>query len=68
MYLLQRSHAKKTAPFHIDRKGYHVVLDAVPAWVCSQCGEIYFEESEVDSIQKVIRTLDNQTDELAQSA
>lgn len=54
-----------SAPFHIDRHGYHLVLDAVAAWVCSQCGEAYFEESEVDSIQKVIRAVDKQTEKLA---
>ena len=53
------------APFHIDRKGYHLVLDAVPAWVCTQCGEAYFGESEVEAIQKVIRTLDRQAEKLA---
>jgi YgiT-type zinc finger domain-containing protein len=57
-----------TAPFHIDRKGYHLLLDAVPAWVCSQCGEAYFEESEVDAIQAVIRSVDEQTERLATTA
>jgi YgiT-type zinc finger domain-containing protein len=38
-----------SAPFHVDPKGYQLLLDAVPAWVCSQCGEPYFEEPEVDS-------------------
>jgi YgiT-type zinc finger domain-containing protein len=56
------------APFHIDRKGYHLILDAIPAWVCSQCGEIYFEESEVEAIQQVIRVLDKHTEKLALSA
>ena len=37
-------------PFHIDRKGVHLSLASIPAWVCQQCGEPYFEESEVDSI------------------
>lgn len=55
----------KTAPFQIDRKGYHLVLDAVPAWVCSQCGEAYFENTEVDTIQDVLRTLDERTERLA---
>ena len=57
-----------TAPYHIDRHGYHLVMDAVPAWVCAQCGEAYFEEDEVESIQKVIRSLDTQTAKLAKSA
>jgi len=32
------------APYHIDRKGYHLFFEKAPAWVCSQCGETYFEE------------------------
>lgn len=57
-----------TAPFHIDRKGYHLVLDEIPAWLCSQCGERYFAEAEVDSIQSVIQTMDAQLEKLAASA
>ncbi|MFN0117637.1 MAG: YgiT-type zinc finger protein [Elusimicrobiota bacterium] len=59
---------KKTAPYHIDRQGFHVVIDVVPAWVCSQCGEVYFEESQVESIQNVIRALDTQISKLPKSA
>ncbi|MDQ3918413.1 MAG: YgiT-type zinc finger protein [Acidobacteriota bacterium] len=53
------------APFHVDRKGYHLLLDRIPALVCSQCGEVYFEEAEVDSIQAVIRAVDEQIEKLA---
>lgn len=53
-----------SAPFHVDRQGYHLVLDAVAAWVCSQCGEVYFEESEVDTIQDVIKAVDKKTEKL----
>jgi YgiT-type zinc finger domain-containing protein len=56
---------KGTAPFHVDRNGYHLVLDTVPAWVCKQCGEVYFEETEVDSLQALIRTMDAQLEALA---
>jgi YgiT-type zinc finger domain-containing protein len=56
---------KTTAPFHIDRKGIHLSLDDVPAWVCRQRGEPYFEESEVDSIQAIIRAVDQETEKLA---
>jgi YgiT-type zinc finger domain-containing protein len=55
---------KGTAPFHIDRKNYHLTLDAVPGWVCQQCGEVYFDESEVDSIQDIIRSVEDQTAKL----
>ena len=54
-----------TAPFHIDRKGYHLVLDKIPAWVCNQCGEVYFDETEVDSIQAVLKSVDEQVEKIA---
>jgi YgiT-type zinc finger domain-containing protein len=59
---------RSTAPFHIDRNGYHLTMESVPAWVCTQCGEVYFEESEVTSIQKAIGALDEQVLELAKAA
>ena len=49
---------KKTAPFSVDRNGYHIHWHALPAWVCTQCGEAYFEKEEVDTIQKVLRMID----------
>ncbi|MFH0965195.1 MAG: YgiT-type zinc finger protein [Planctomycetota bacterium] len=51
-----------TTPFHIDRKGCHLMLDAVPAWVCEQCGEGYFEEREVDAIQEFVRLVEEKAD------
>ena len=59
---------QKTAPFQITRKGYHLVLSSIPVWVCTQCGEVYFEEAEVHSIQEVLQTLDEQTKKLAIAA
>jgi YgiT-type zinc finger domain-containing protein len=50
--------ARNSIPFHIDRKCYHITLDVVPAWVCTQCGEAYFDEVEVEAIQSFLRTLD----------
>jgi YgiT-type zinc finger domain-containing protein len=54
-----------TTPFHIDRKGCHVTLDRVPAWVCGQCGESYFEEKEVSAIQALVKALEEKADALA---
>ena len=59
---------RETAPFQVDRKGYHLTLEAVPAWVCTQCGEAYFEEREVEKIQKVIREVDQRTEKIAASS
>jgi YgiT-type zinc finger domain-containing protein len=50
-----------TAPFSIDRNGYHVSWDAIPAWVCDQCGESLFETHEVDVIQEALSVLDRET-------
>jgi len=59
---------RKPAPFHIDKAGYHLTLDDIPAWVCKQCGEVYFEESEVETIQSVVRSVDERTKTLQQAA
>ncbi len=56
---------KGTTPFHVDRKGCHVLLDTVPAWVCQQCGEAYFEENEVVAIQDLINSVEQKADALA---
>ena len=53
-----------TTTFHVDRKGYHLMLDAVPAWVCEQCGEAYFEEREVDAIQDLVKSVEQKAESL----
>ena len=54
-----------TAPFSIDRNGYHISWDAISAWVCDQCGESLFETKEVDAIQEALTVLDRETVALA---
>lgn len=49
-----------TAPFSIDRAGYHVHWDSIPAWVCTQCGEPLFEAREVQLIQEALAALDRE--------
>lgn len=49
---------RAVAPLSIDRKGYHVHWDAIPAWVCTQCGEPTFEAREVARIQSALSELD----------
>ncbi len=55
---------RDTAPFHVDRNSYHLLFDKVPAWVCRQCGEVYFDEAEVNSLQSAIRALDAQVEKI----
>ena len=51
---------RKTTPLSLDRTGYHVSWDAIPAWVCTQCGEPYFEAKEVELIQKSLAALERE--------
>ena len=48
---------RATAPFSIDRKGYHIVWEAIPAWVCTQ----FFEAGEVESIQRALMAVDRES-------
>lgn len=42
----------------VIRHGYHLLIDDVPAWICTQCGEVYFEEDEVNTIQDMLKDVD----------
>jgi YgiT-type zinc finger domain-containing protein len=52
---------RATAPFYVERQGYHIHWSDVPAWVCTQCGEPLFESREVDAIQRALKILDAET-------
>jgi YgiT-type zinc finger domain-containing protein len=52
---------KGTAPFSIDRNGDRISWDAIPAWVCEQCGESLLETQEVNTIQDALTVLDCDT-------
>jgi len=49
---------KSTVSYTIDRKGYHLFVKEIPAYVCSRCGEKYFDEKEVEAIQNMIKALE----------
>ena len=49
----------KKISYAATRKGYHLIIDEVPAWVCEQCGEPLFDEETVDAIQEVLQGVDN---------
>ncbi len=60
----KREMVKGKAPFHADRKGYHVFWEGIPAWVCPQCGEAFFEEEAVEEIQNALKVLDKSSPRL----
>jgi YgiT-type zinc finger domain-containing protein len=56
---------RKKVSYTVNRKGYHMVIDDVPAWVCEQCGEPLFEEETVNLVQEMLRAVDARMERLA---
>ena len=56
---------RQKVPFQVDREGDHLTLESVPAWVCTQCGEPYFEAAEVDAIQDALKLMDERAEKIA---
>lgn len=52
----------KKVTYNINRQGYDVILREVPAFICQECGEVFFEEKSVDLIQSLIRDIDKKTE------
>ena len=50
--------ARKKVSYTVTRRGYHMIIDDVPAWVCQQCGEPLFEEKAVDAMQGILGEFD----------
>ena len=53
-----------TATFTDSRNGYVIVLQDIPAWVCTQCGEPLFDADAVSGIQDVLRVVDKRVKKL----
>lgn len=51
-----------------SRNDYHITSDNVPAWVCTQCGERYFEEQQVEEIEEAIKRMDVHAAQLHRAA
>jgi len=45
---------KTQIPYTVNRKGYHLFVEKVPAHICTQCGEKYFDEAEATAIQQAL--------------
>ena len=56
---------RKKVSYTASRKGYHLIVNDVPAWVCEQCGEPLFDEETVDVIQDMLRQVDVHMKKLA---
>ena len=56
---------RKKVSYTATRRGYHLIIDDVPAWVCEQCGEPLFGEETVDAIQEMLREVGIRMEKLA---
>lgn len=56
---------QKKISYTANRKGYHLIIDDVPAWVCEQCGEALFDEKTVEAIQEMLAEVDARMERLA---
>jgi YgiT-type zinc finger domain-containing protein len=56
---------RKSVSYTATRKGYHLIIDDVPAWVCEQCGEPLYEEETVEAIQQILQGVDARLEETA---
>lgn len=54
-----------SAPLSVDRNGYHITWESIPAWVCNQCGETLFEESTLHHVQLALQQVDKETKALS---
>jgi YgiT-type zinc finger domain-containing protein len=49
--------------YALNRMDYQISID-VPALICAQCNDIYFEDETVDHIQKIVKNLDSRINKL----
>jgi YgiT-type zinc finger domain-containing protein len=49
---------RSMSTYTVDREGYHLFIKEIPAYICTQCGEKYFDEEEVEAIQKLIQKVE----------
>lgn len=47
-----------TVPVKIERGRCRLEWDAVPVWVCTRCGQTYFEQHEVERINQAARAVE----------
>jgi len=40
---------RSMSTYTVDREGYHLFVKEIPAYICTQCGEKYFGEEEVEA-------------------
>lgn len=59
---------RQLVSYTIDREGYHLYIEKIPALVCVQCREQYFEDKEVDLIQDMIKSIEEKLENITTAA
>jgi len=62
--ILEKGHTS----FRVERKGFQLYFESVPAWVCRQCGESLLEEEAVRIIQGAAEAVEKNTRKLLRAA
>jgi len=44
--------------YTIARSGYHLTVNDIPAWVCTQCGQPLFDDEQSATLERLIAALD----------
>ncbi|MEK6581886.1 MAG: YgiT-type zinc finger protein [Nitrospirota bacterium] len=55
---------KKKVAYTVNRKGYHLYVEKIPAFVCSRCGEQFFDEKEVGAIQNMLKAFEEKLEQV----
>lgn len=45
---------RSTAPVQVQRNGYELAWQSLPAWVCTHCQQAYFEPGEVEMVRQAM--------------
>lgn len=56
---------RRRIDYTATRRGYHLIIHHVPAWVCKQCGEPLLDETTVEAIQEVLQGVDTRLEQSA---
>ncbi len=46
-----------TAEVRVNRHGYQMTWQKVPAWVCTRCEQPYFEPQEVETVRSAVTSM-----------
>lgn len=54
-----------TTSYTVNRNGYQLIIDELPALICEQCRKPLYSEDAVRLVQQMVRTLDARHKELS---